>query len=181
MRRLAILLMSAGLGLAATPAAACPRGHQHPSIERYERSEAYGYEDEQTERGGYDLRRYDDDRYDEPGYDDGDYDAPYGERGYDEGPPVGASPWYIDGRHPAQACDCPPADAVQVSNSFFYDMGGVGPIPDGGWYGGTYVVGGYSRSSARSFASASSRASVSLHGGRDHGGYGKRGHGGKGR
>ena len=191
MRRLAILLLSAGLSLAAAPVLACADGGQYSERERYEARDSYGYADEGYARGGYDARRDEDERYDDRAdqerYDDRYDDQAYEDRAYDEGPPVGASPWYMDGRHPARDCDCTPGGAVQLSNSFFYDAGGVGPIPDGGWYGGgAYVVGGgYGQSSARSYASASSSASVSIRGGVRYygGGYGKggRGHGGKGR
>lgn len=187
MRRLAILFLSAGLSLAAAPALACADGRHHAERERYESRDSYGYAQERYEGGGYDEQRYEDERYDDRSYDDQNDDRAYDDRAYDDGPPAAAGPWYNDGRHPARECDCPPGGGVQLSNSFFYDAGGVGPIPDGGWYGGAYVVGGgYGQSSARSYASTSSSASVSIRGGAyygggySRGGHGKGGYGGKG-
>jgi hypothetical protein len=174
MRRVAALIIGMGLALASAPALACER-HYGDTARGYDQR-AHGYEDE---RGyAYEDRRYEDERYDERAYDD---DARYAP------PPYGASPWYADGRRPARICDCEPGGAVRLSDSFFYDAGGVGPIPDGGWYGGGgYVVaGGFGASSARAFssASASSHASISFRGGRHYGGYGHKGggYGGKGR
>jgi hypothetical protein len=186
MRRLAVLLLSAGLSLAAAPVLACAGGPQDSARERYEDRQASGHADEGDARGGYDERRYDDQAYDDRAYDDRydeqAYEDRYDER-YDDRPPVGASPWYIDGRHPPRDCECPAGGDLQLSNSFFYDAGGVGPIPDGGWYGGgAYVVsGGYGQSFARSYASASSSASVSVRGGARYGGHGKGGYGKGGR
>lgn len=64
---------------------------------------------------------------------------------------------------------------VSVPGHFFYDTGGVGPIPDGGYYGGGggYVIAGAGAGASAS-AYASSRSSVSV---RIGGGY-KGGHGG---
>ena len=72
--------------------------------------------------------------------------------------------------------------SISVNPGFFYDTGGVGPIPDGGSYGGGgYMVmggGGFAgaRSSASAYASSSSRVSIGIRtgGGGHHGG----GHGG---
>lgn len=70
--------------------------------------------------------------------------------------------------------------AVSVNPGFFYETGGVGPIPDGGYYGGGgYVVmggGASAHSSASAYASSSSRVSVRVGGG--HGGSHGGGHGG---
>lgn len=74
---------------------------------------------------------------------------------------------------------------VTLPASFFYDAGGVGPIPDAGWYGwdgGVVVVGAGAGAHASAFASAraSAHASVSV---RYRGGFkgGHKGHkGGRG-
>ena len=63
---------------------------------------------------------------------------------------------------------------ISVSPAFFYDNGGVGPIPDGGYYGGggMVVMGGASaHSSASASAYASSRSSVSIRVGGGKGGH----------
>lgn len=70
---------------------------------------------------------------------------------------------------------------VTLPDSFFYDAGGVGPIPDAGWYGGGFVVvgaGAGSHASAFASARASAHANVSV---RFRGGFkGRHGHkGGK--
>lgn len=132
---------------------------------------------------GYDDRaagRYDDDARMRDDWIDGDEFA-----GDDRfGPPVGASPWYRDGRRPAPICAC---DEIRLSGGFFNDAGGVGPIPMDGGYGGGFVAfgdgSGFSRASSRAFSSAQASASASarviVHRGgfRGHGG---KGHGGKG-
>jgi hypothetical protein len=68
--------------------------------------------------------------------------------------------------------------SLSLSPTFFYDNGGVGPIPDGGGYGGGgYVImggGSGAHASSSAYASSSSRVSVSVRGGGRHGG----GHGG---
>lgn len=83
-------------------------------------------------------------------------------------------------------CGCTGAvmSSISVSPSFFYDYGGVGPIPDGGYYGGgggMVVMGGgaSAHSSASASAYAASRSSVSIRIGGGHGGHWG-GHGGKG-
>jgi hypothetical protein len=59
--------------------------------------------------------------------------------------------------------------SLSISPGFFYDNGGVGPIPDGGGYGGGgYVVmggGSGAHASSSAYASSSSRVSVSVRGG----------------
>jgi hypothetical protein len=53
---------------------------------------------------------------------------------------------------------------VALPASFFYDAGGVGPIPDGGWYGGGggfVVVGAGAGAGASAFASARASAHAS--------------------
>jgi hypothetical protein len=63
--------------------------------------------------------------------------------------------------------------SVSVNPAFFYGAGGVGPIPDGGYYGGGgYVVSGAgAHASSSAYASSSSRVSVSVRsGGGHHGG-----------
>jgi len=177
MGRVATLIFGMGLSLAAGSALACPDPHRRhdrdaAAFDRDDR--AYGYDERDVDQGSYDQ-------------DDEDDFGPAGQ------PPVGASAWYMDGRHPAPPCDCEDGGPrpLQLSNSFFYDAGGVGPIPDGGgygggWYGGGgYVVGGgSSRASAFSSASSSASASVRISGGRryggGYGGHGGKGHGGKG-
>ena len=68
---------------------------------------------------------------------------------------------------------------LSLPASFFYDAGGVGPIPDGGWYGGGggFVVaeaGAGAGARASAFAHASAHASVSV---RFRGGFkGHKGH-----
>jgi hypothetical protein len=177
MRRIAAMILGAGLSLAAGQALACPYPHhRHGEGASYDRpEESFRHEDRR-----YEDERYQASAYDEERYDGREYDARY-EDAYDapQPPPlIGASAWYMDGRHPKPPCDCEPAGgAVQLSDSFFYDTGGVGPIPDGGWYtgGGFYAVGD-SFASARSFAGASSSASVHIRGGRHFGGHHKGGH-----
>jgi len=69
--------------------------------------------------------------------------------------------------------------SLSLSPTFFYDNGGVGPIPDGGGYGGGgYVImggGSGAHASSSAYASSSSRVSVSVRGG---GGHRGGGHGG---
>ena len=82
--------------------------------------------------------------------------------GYDE----------ADGPPPAP-CHC---EEVHLSDSFFYDAGGVGPAYDdyagGGGGGGFVEANGGASASASAFASA--RASVSVSGGfRSHGHFGQ--------
>jgi hypothetical protein len=145
-------------------------------------SEGYGYSSERTYGYGRDQDgRYDDDRYG-PTRDD--------RRVYDPEVPSygGAMQHFADPR--CSTCRRAPAPidcgcrggayetgSVSVSPSFFYDVGGVGPIPDAGYYGGGgYVVsGGGASASSNAYASSSSRVSVSVRtGGGHHGG----GHGG---
>lgn len=145
-------------------------------------NEGYGYSSERSYGHDRDQdRRYDDDRYGS-GRDD--------RRAYDPEVPSygGAMQHFADPR-----CDtCRPApvrydcgcrrggyetSSVSVSPSFFYGAGGVGPIPDAGYYGGGgYVVsGGRASASSSAYASSSSRVSISVRsGGGHHGG----GHGG---
>jgi hypothetical protein len=72
-----------------------------------------------------------------------------------------------DARHDYERA-CPAScGEVTLPASFFYDAGGVGPIPDAGWYGGGggfVVVGAGAASHASAFASAraSAHASVSV-------------------
>jgi len=210
------LFLALGLSLAAGAASAgCPHGHGslHRDAVDYDRDYAdwrrqydawtqrYG-EADVGEREVFDARRYDrgeggdwfgddrtagppDARYDQP--DDQGFDDRGGRIGYglDEDFPIyGASPWYRDGRHPAPICDC---DGLRLPNSFFYDAGGVGPIPvDGGYGGGGFFIAnggsGFAGSSARAFSSASASSSahvsVRFRGGFRGGGH-KGGHGGK--
>jgi hypothetical protein len=67
-----------------------------------------------------------------------------------------------DGPPPAP-CHC---EEVHLSDSFFYDQGGVGPAYDdyagGGGGGGVVEVGGSAGASASAFASASASAKVSV-------------------
>jgi hypothetical protein len=156
---------------------------------RYQ-SEGYGesYDHESYRERGYgDDRRYGDDR----GYGEDRY-GPVRDGRYAYDPEVpsygGAMQHFADPR-----CDtCRPAPvrydcgcrggyqtgSLSLSPTFFYDNGGVGPIPDGGGYGGGgYVVMGGAGASASSsaYASSSSRVSVSVRGG---GGHHGGGHGG---
>lgn len=69
----------------------------------------------------------------------------------------------------ADACAPPPrcvesCGEVVLPASFFYDAGGVGPIPDGGWYGGGgfVVVGAGAGAQASAFAAARASASASV-------------------
>jgi hypothetical protein len=69
------------------------------------------------------------------------------------------------------------ASSVSVGPGFFYDAGGVGPIPDGGGYGGGggyVIVGGGSgaHASSNAYASSSSRVSVGVRVGGHGGGHG---------
>jgi len=194
------LFLALGLSLAAGAASAgCPDGHgsRHRNAVDYDRDYAdwrrqydewtrrYG-EADVGEREVFDARRYEpgesgdwvgadrdagppDARDDRP--DDQDFDDRGGRIGYglDEDFPIyGASPWYRDGRHPAPICDC---DGLRLSNAFFYDAGGVGPIPTGGYDGGGgfFVMGGgsgfgsgFTGSSARAFSSASASSSANV-------------------
>jgi hypothetical protein len=150
-------------------------------------SEGYGasYDHEfYRERGYGDDCGYGDDRYG-PVRDDRDaYDSEVPSYG-------GAMQHFADPRcntcRPAPVrydCGCRgegygyETSSVSVSPGFFYDAGGVGPIPDGGFYGGGgYVIsGGGASASSSAYASSSSRVSVSVRGGGrgHHGG----GHGG---
>ena len=77
------------------------------------------------------------------------------------------------------------SSAMQMNRDFFYETGGVGPIPMGGYGGGGgYVVinggggGGSSFASSNASASAYSSSGTSINVGRFGGGMG--GHGGKG-
>lgn len=152
----------------------------------------------------YDRDRADRDRYD--GYREGQYRYErysYGERGPDRYGPAPRDYWdepadgyyvpsfggplqhYADPR--CNTCRIPPRDcgchggysslsSISVSPYVFYDGGGVGPIPDGGSYGGGgYVImggraGASASSSASAYASSSSRVSVSVRGGGHKGG-----------
>jgi hypothetical protein len=190
------LSLSAGAASAGCPDAN-HRGHHHRDAVDYDRDYGdwkqrydqwvarYG-EPADGDREVFDARRYDrgedgdwfgDDR------DAGPPDARYGQQdddglddrggrigyGLDEDFPIfGASPWYRDSRHPAPICDC---DGLRLSNSFFYDAGGVGPIPTGGYDGGGefFVMGGgsgfgsgFAGSSARAFSSASASSSANV-------------------
>ncbi|HEX2560070.1 hypothetical protein [Phenylobacterium sp.] len=53
---------------------------------------------------------------------------------------------------------------ISLPASFFYDAGGVGPIPDGGWVGGGgfVVVGAGAGAQASAFASARASAHASV-------------------
>lgn len=165
MRRIVAIVLGAGLSLTAGQALACPYPHHphHHGPHHHSDDDAY---DGRAQSWRYEEHRYED-RYAPP-------------------PLIGASAWYMDGRHPKPPCDCEPAGSpVQLSGSFFNDAGGVGPSPDGGWYGGDYYVAGsaygygygYGHASARSVASASASATVTIRGGRHFGGgYSRGGH-----
>jgi hypothetical protein len=109
------------------------------------------------------------------------YDDGFESQAYHRNEYVGASPWYPDGRRPQPACDC---RELRLPASFFEGSGGVGPIPEGGYYGGGYgffVTGPQGAASARAFAgaSASTRFTVSVQGGGRHKGGHRGGHGRK--
>lgn len=169
----------------AAPAPA-PRGYaeeryseRYGEADRYGPPPAYGHDDR-----AYAERSYRGDRYapgprdywDEPA--DGYYVPSFG----------GALQHYADPRcstcrlaRPPCGCEASySTGVVSVNPGFFYDSGGVGPIPDGGYYGGGgYVVmggGGSAYSSASAYASSSSRVSVRVGGGHRAGHWG--GHGG---
>lgn len=170
--------------------AALPPGYR---AEGY--SEGYGYSYDTRAGRGYDDRGYDDDRAYGP-----DRYAPARDdrRAYDPEVPSygGAMQHFADPRcstcGPVRGdCGCRSMSAyggggyetssVSISPAFFYDNGGVGPIPDGGGYyggGGGYAMAGSGASASSSaYASSSSRVSVSVRsGGGGHGGHG----GGKG-
>lgn len=152
----------------------------------------------------YDRDRSGRGRYD--GYREGQYGYErysYGERAPDRyGPPPRdywdepADGYYVPsfggplqhyGDPHCNTCRVPPRDcgchgdhvgmsSISISPYVFYDGGGVGPIPDGGSYGGGgYVImggraGASSSSSASAYASSSSRVSVSVRGGGHKGG-----------
>src|SRR4051812_26891623 len=102
------LICGLGLSLAAGAALACPDRCDDPT----------GYDNAFDDAGAY----------------DGPGEAPYDDEFGDEREVVGASPWYRDGRRPAppcaQACAAPcGCDSLRLANNFFYDAGGVGPIP----------------------------------------------------
>lgn len=149
------------------------------------RSEGYGesYDHEYyRERGYSDDRGGGDDRYGRVRDDRYAYDPEVPSYG-------GAMQHFADPRcntcRPARVrydCGCRggyQTGSVSLSPTFFYDNGGVGPIPDGGGYGGGgYVImggGSGAHASSSAYASSSSRVSVSVRGGGGrHGG----GHGG---
>lgn len=141
-----------------------PRGPVYGAGERYERRSEYdsGWRDTSPDRYGSMGDRYHGGVYEPTGY-----SLPtYGGAGQHYGVPCGCT----GGR-----------GELTLGSSFYYD-GGVGPIPDGGYYGGGggYVYsggGGYASSSASAYAS--SRASIRIGGGYKGGGH-KGGHGGKG-
>lgn len=92
------------------------------------------------------------------------HDAQSSERGFER------YETYERGRFASCARDCaPPAPRcfescgeLTLPASFFYDAGGVGPIPDGGFIGGGgfVVVGAGAGAGARASAFASARASA---------------------
>lgn len=200
MRWAATFLFGIGVSLAAGAASACP---QATACEHRTYSDAYHdgrWSDRYAERDygpSYDYRA------DEP-FPEDDYGYGGGHVLYDDGargPDLGGllawpkpDGWYIHGhRAPpcAAACAAPPpcgcvGARVSLNDSFFYDAGGVGPIPAGDFgYGGgfAYVDGGaFAGASSRAFASASARssASVSIRGGHKHGYGGKGGYKGGG-
>jgi hypothetical protein len=154
-----------------------PRGDSYSAGHRYERRSEY-------DSGWVGGDRYGavGDRYDGGGHDDRAYFAPrprtyslptYGGAMQAYGYPCGCARGYARGGE------------VVVPSAFFYDTGGVGPIPDGGYYGGGgYVVAGAGAgASASASAYASSRSSVSVRVGGFRGGHGGKGccHGGKGK
>lgn len=145
------MFLGLGLSLAASAALACPHPHGCRPDAAYDGPAAD--DGDQV----FDARRYN--RDDDP-YTDDRYGPGYDERYDDAG--VWASPWYRDGRRPAPPCGC---GGLRLPSSFFYDTGGVGPIPVGGYDGGVWYVSrgsGFGASSAQAFASASARARVSV-------------------
>ena len=165
--RAAAIISGLILSLAASAALACPQA---------ERCDHSGYEASDYDDRGYDDRDYEEDRYGPP---QDAYDAPAvweDERGL-----------YMHGIRGAD-CDCAPPPCacggeLTLASSFFYDTGGVGPIPDGGYYGGGgYYIASGGGSSSHAFASASARASANVsvryRGGGRHGGGHPHGHGG---
>lgn len=92
------------------------------------------------------------------------------ERHYEGGYERHASWEHYEQRGCRERCAPPPrcyegCGEVVLPASFFYDAGGVGPIPDGGWYGGGVVVvgaGAGAHASAFAAARASASANVSI-------------------
>lgn len=180
-----------------------------PDYRTYRGSDDRGYERWSDDGRGYDYGRYDDRRDDPPArdYDAARRDDRYGPApddryaAYDDEVPSygGAMQHYADPRcdtcsQAARRWDCGCGQRVSYSGSvgevrvgpaFFYDYGGVGPIPDGGYYGGGgYAVmgegSGSASASARAFASSSSHVSVNVRSGSwggKHGGGGWKGGG----
>lgn len=164
-----------------------PRDGDYASGDRYEhRAE---YDSRYDSRDRYDDRAYGyGDRYSTGvRYDGGGYEYARRSEGYSLQTYGDAAQHYGYPR----GCGCVGlaggGGAVSLPGSFFYDNGGVGPIPDGGYSGGGggYVYGGAGAgaySSASASAYASSRASVRIGGGYKGGGGGKGCcHGGKGK
>ena len=160
-----------------------PPGYD-PQAYGWGQSEGYG---ESYDHESYRERGYGDDRGDRYGPASDDRDA------YDPEVPSygGAMQHFADPRcntcRPAPVrydCGCRGSSyqtgSVSLSPTFFYDNGGVGPIPDGGGYGGGgYVImsgGAGAHASSSAYASSSSRVSVSVRGGG--GGHHGGGHGG---
>lgn len=185
--RLAAMLSGLTLSLLAGAAAACPSpGHCEggdrygPPPAAYEPSRQDPYE--RAYHDGYDAG-YEDGR-DAVGVDDR-YDDDY--QAYDDAQPADAPGVWEDDRglyirgHRGEPCGCirPPCceAGLTLSSGFFDGAGGVGPIPDGGYYGGVgYYYTASSGGSAYAFSSASARASASVsvryrgHGGHKGGG-----------
>lgn len=141
-----------------------PRGPVYGAGERYERRSEYdsGWREVSGDRYGYEARRHQ-----RPAYRPAGYSLPtYGDAAQHYGIPCGCG-----------------GGELRLGSSFFYDYGGVGPIPDGGYAGGGgygYAVAGAGASasaSASASAFASSRASVRIggHKGGHHGGKGGKG------
>lgn len=149
-----------------------PRGPVYGAGERYERRSEYdsGWREARSDRYGATGDRHG----------GGHGDQAYRGRGY-------SLPTYGDAaQHYGYPCGCGAyarGGEVNLAGHFFYDQGGVGPIPDGGYAGGG---GGYgyayagagSSASASASAYASSRASIRIGGGHKGGHHG--GEGGKG-
>jgi hypothetical protein len=200
MRWAAMIVLGLGLGLASGAAAGCPHprggGDQAYESQRYERwnGEGLGGYAEHSYPEGYDDRAMvGPPAYAEPAPYDDEYGPP--EPGYDLAwAEADGGGWYMHGLRatpcvrtcrPQPPCDCL-TGSVGLSDAFFADAGGVGPIPADVYYGGGagfgFVGGGFTGASSRAFASASARTSTSVSI-RSSGGYrggGHHGAGGKG-